>query len=137
MLKSCTTFLLFPLITGSNPDVREKHEVEWLKIYFEQFASDLKAFGYEAENVYPFDHLKRDYEKLYGYGFQWALQHTQVLLEQNEGYDMEKIKDMEPSEVMEIMEKLKYYPHQQSKTNKIFRDRSVGLIQEALKKNYL
>lgn len=127
----------YAIYTGTRPDLRAQFLEEWLKLYHDQFWQDLVVFGYVPDEVYSYEKFKSDFNHLYGYGFQWALQHAQTLLTQDEENDLEKIKNSTAEEVAEMSEELKMIPVKQAETNLIFRDRITGLIREALNNAYL
>ena len=70
--------LAYLLVTGTQPELRTKFEKAWLKIYHEQLAKELEAFGHSAHEVYPFEKLTEDYDGIYDYAFSFSLLHSGV-----------------------------------------------------------
>ena len=70
--------LAYLLMTGTRPVLRQKHEQEWLRIYFDQFSKDLISLGYEPIKLYSFDQLLKDFEHMRDFGLSYGLMHVKV-----------------------------------------------------------
>ena len=70
--------LAYLLMTGTRPDLRQKHEKKWLKIYFDQLSKDLITLGYEPEKLYTFEQLVKDFDHMRDFGLCYGLMHVQV-----------------------------------------------------------
>jgi hypothetical protein len=82
-LSSPAIDLVYCLVTGTRAELRQVHLKEWLNIYHCQFTSDLKAFGFDANTIYPMEKLVQDFETFYSYGFAWGMQHCGVSIFNN------------------------------------------------------
>lgn len=124
----------YAIYTGTRPDLRAQFLEDWLKLYHDQFSRDLVAFGYDPQQVYDYQEFRQDFRDLFGYGFQWALQHSQGLLAQD---DLEKMKNCTTEEMAEMSDDMVQMQVKQAETNLTFRERIVGLVQEAINNEYL
>ena len=64
--------VMYAIYTGSEPEMRVEHLTKWLKTYHDQFSYELKIFGYDANNVYPFAKFQQDFRDLFPIGLTWA-----------------------------------------------------------------
>jgi hypothetical protein len=74
-LSSPSIELAFLILTSTEPELRQVHLKEWLKIYHCQFTSDLKAFGFDSNIIYPMETFEQDFEAFYEYGLKHSPQH--------------------------------------------------------------
>ena len=70
--------VVYTIFSSTLPEIRLNNLAYWLKMYHDQLCSDLKAFGYDSDLIYPFDQFKKDFDDLYGFGFVHALFNSMV-----------------------------------------------------------
>ena len=70
--------IAYALTTGTRGDVRMKELPKWLKMYYDKFSEEMKVFGYNAKEVYPFEKFQQEYDDAYHFSFTWAVQHSSV-----------------------------------------------------------
>ena len=70
--------VVYTIYSSTLPEIRKVELTNWLKIYHDQFCSDLKAFGYASENVYPFSKFQKDFDDLFEFGFLHGILNSMV-----------------------------------------------------------
>ncbi len=126
----------FP-VSGTSAEARETKLEKWLKLYHDKFSADLAKFGHDANEVFSFDTLLKDYNEAYKINFAWAIQHSQVLL-MNDTVKV-KLVDFKTAETPEAqfkaLEELKVLMKEAIATCQQFRERATGLVKEGMAKN--
>ncbi len=122
---------------GTTEEVRTPNIEKWLRWYHDQFSTDLDKFGHDAKEVFSFDTLLKDYNEAYPYNFVMAMMHFQALLMNAVVVaKLAEFKSMETTEgQIKALEELKVLMKESIATCSKYRERSIGLIKEAMAKN--
>ena len=113
--------VVFISFSSTLPEIQGEGLANWLKMYHDQLCSDLKAFGYDSDLIYPFDQFKKDFDDIYGFGFVHALFNSMNFLKVP---DLQKIRmELTSEELKEIY---------QGNGNTTYQNFITGLIHEAM-----
>lgn len=128
--------LVYTILTGAAGPLRKNHFESLLQLYYRTFAADLKTFGYNPDEVYTYQNLKDDYAHVFPYGVAWAVQHVQLLLRNEDGYDIAELANLQdPKDFPALSEKMRIAAVKQASSNHPYRTRVLDLATEAEERN--